>query len=619
MKRPQWLPSRADLPGLALAVGIGLVAIGAVRVLPPSPLVSDVLIALALGALVLNTPLARIVRLGPVGKEREPDVYASGLRFTGKWVLRLSIIVMGMKVQTSFFGKTELATIVVVAAASVPSAFFIAHVFGALLRVRRPLVDLLAGGTMICGASAVNAIAPACRAHREEQGVAIAVVFLFSVTAMLSFRTIAFALGLDASFAGLWSGLAVNDLASAIAVGAQMGESGGVMAAASKSARILLLAPVLVGIALARREPTGSGAGKKTPSQKMRKSILDALPGFILGYVALAIVRLAGDRVFGDGSSWRAFVAGNRLAVDVMMAAVAAGIGLHLSLRTIIKSSLRAVGVGAGASLWMAGLTVSMITLVARGSLGAAIALGALALGGSFALYRALAGKEARVRVIERRFESGELVTLEEATVLLDEREKSGGPLAEPFLRRLLDQLSPSIGELIPARTSPLGHGEGCRWLTYWEGSSGWALVAVVREPGSTTPIHAHPHRMLGKAIEGRLEELRFRQVEGEDNRALAVELVSRNVLRHEELVEADGLASLHVVRAVGDGPAIDIQLRGPEVGLPGRLVRPRERFLDVLSLDVGTRFDTIEEIDSRPGQSGEGAAAGRPAPASSA
>src|SRR2546421_680634 len=81
--------------------------------------------------------------------------------------------------------------------------------------------------------------------------------------------------------------------------------------------------------------------------------------------------------------------------------------------------------------------------------------------------------------------------------------------------RRLLDRLSPAIGELIPARTSPLGHGEGCRWMTYWEGRSGWALVAVVREPGSTTPIHAHPHRLLGKAIEGTLEELRFREADG--------------------------------------------------------------------------------------------------------
>ncbi|MCW5838093.1 MAG: hypothetical protein KIS78_37225, partial [Labilithrix sp.] len=224
-----------------------------------------------------------------------------------------------------------------------------------------------------------------------------------------------------------------------------------------------------------------------------------------------------------------------------------------------------------------------------------------------------------RVRAIEQRFGAGELLTLEEATVLLEQRERDAA-LDDAFLRRVLDLLSPSIGELIPARTSPLGHGEGCRWLTYWEGASGWALVAVVREAGSVTPIHAHPHRMLGKAIEGRLEELRFREVERDggapaSGRApCSIELVSRAVLAHEELVEADGLATLHVVRAVGDAPAIDIQLRGPEVGLPGRLIRPRDP-VDVLSLDVGARISAVEEIDVRPGQSGDGAAAGRPSP----
>ncbi|OJY21067.1 MAG: hypothetical protein BGO98_13915 [Myxococcales bacterium 68-20] len=609
MKRPQWLPRRADVPGIALALAIGAVAVATVKVLPPSPLLSDVLIALFLGALVLNTPLGRLVGVGPVGKEREPDRYASGLRFTGKWVLRLSIILMGMKVQTSFFGKTEIATIFIVAAASVPSAFFVSHLLGVALRVRRPLVDLVAGGTMICGASAVNAIAPACGAHREEQGVAIGITFLFSVTAMLSFRTIALAIGLDPSFAGLWSGLAVNDLSSAVAVGAQMGESGGVMAAASKSARILLLAPVLVAIALARRDARQSAPR----SNQLVKSIVDALPGFIVGYVVLAIVRATGDRVFGEVAAWKMLISANRFVLDVLMSAVAAGIGLHLSVRTILGSSIRALFVGAGASVWMAGLTVTMIAFLARDRAGIAIAIGAVALVTTFVLHRIFAGKKARAQAIERRFESGELLTLEEATVLLDRREEAGS-IDDVFLRRLLDLLSPSIGELIPARTSPLGHGEGCRWLTYWEGKSGWALVAVVREAGSVTPIHAHPHRMLGKAIEGRLEELRFRELEQGSGGARSVELVSRSLLAHEELVEADGLASLHVVRAVGDAPAIDIQLRGPEVGRPGRLLRPRER-VDVLALDVGARITAIEEIDGRPGQSGDGAAAGRPAP----
>src|SRR5262249_33257588 len=153
---------------------------------------------------------------------------------------------------------------------------------------RRPMADLIAAGTMICGASAVAAVAPISGARRQEQGVAIATIFLFSVTALILFRPIAAAAGLDPALAGLWSGLSGNDLSSAIAVGNEMGGQGGVMAAASKSFRILLLAPMLFVLAYARRSGPAS----------VKKSALDLLPRFLIGYVALALLRTLGDRVF---------------------------------------------------------------------------------------------------------------------------------------------------------------------------------------------------------------------------------------------------------------------------------------------------------------------------------
>ena len=618
--RPQWLPSRPDAPGLVLALGIGVVAVGLAHALPASPFVSDVILALFLGALVVNTPLAGVLGLGAVGKEREPDRFAAGLRFVGKWVLRLAIILMGMKVQTSFFGRSELTMIFGVAACSLPSAFFVAHILGVLLGVRRPLVDLLAGGTMICGASAVNAIAPVVGAHRDEQGVAIAVMFLFSVVAMISFRALALLVGIDPAHAGLWSGLAVNDLSSAIAVGTQMGGVdgiGGVMAAASKSARILLLAPVLVTLALARRQAPiatsavktagakGGGGKAKPAKESLGSRIVESLPGFLLGYVGLAVLRALGDRALGTSGGWVTLLAIDKHAVDVLMAMVSAGIGLHLSLRTILGSSARAVAVGGGASVCTALVTLAMITAASRGAPALAAAIGIGAVVASFAVHRVVTRAEARIGLVRRQFESGENVTLAEATTLLDVVEGEG-PLDDAFLRRLLDQLSPSIGELIPARTSPLPHGEGCRWVTYWEGKSGWALVAIVREPGSMTPIHAHPHRLLGKAIEGVLEEMRFRELEKGE-----VELVSREVLGHEQLVETDGLKTLHVVRAYGATPAIDLQMRGPESGQPGRRLKLRTP-VDLTSVDIGAHIAVLEEIDDRPGHGGEGASVGR-------
>jgi uncharacterized integral membrane protein (TIGR00698 family) len=594
-RRPQWIPARTDLPGIALAAVVAAAALGLTRALPRSPWISDVFVALVLGMVVLNSPLRRLIRLDLPGADRDPDRWAAGLRFTGKWILRLGIILMGLQVQTSFFGGTELALIGGVALATLPSTFFVTHALGGGMALRRPLSDLVAAGTMICGASAVNAVAPVARARREEQGIAIAVIFLFSVVALVAFRPVAQALGLPSAAAGLWSGLAVNDLSSAIAVGAQMGGEGGVMAAAAKSARILLLAPLLVALSLVRRE------GRPVD---VRQGIVEALPRFLLGYVGLALVRIAGDRWLGDAAGWSEVVGAGKASVHFLMMTVTAGIGLHLGIRGLVRTSPRAIVVGGVASLWMAALSLGMITAAARGTPAMSALVGVIAVLVAYALFRVTTRDELRERRLLARFEGGAPLSLAEATQLLAVREAEG-PLDETFLRRLLVQTHPSIGELIPVRESPLPHGQGCRWRTFWQGAGGWALVAISREAGSATPIHAHPHRLLGKTLEGVLEELRFREhPEGE------LELASRAVLAHEELVETEALATIHVVRVAGSRPAIDLQLRGPEIGRPGRVLRTRER-LDLERLAVGSRLVVTEEIDRRPGHGGEGAAAG--------
>jgi len=107
-------------------------------------------------------------------------------------------------------------------------------------------------------------------------------------------------------------------------------------------------------------------------------------------------------------------------------------------------------------------------------------------------------------------------------------------------------------------------------------------------------PIHAHPHRMLGKAIEGVLEELPFsRGGEGDWWSSCP-----REVLGHEELVEIDGLATLHVVRAHGGAPTIDPRCvtRERKAGPALQAAEP----VDMATLVLGARLAVLEEIDDR-------------------
>jgi hypothetical protein len=88
------------------------------------------------------------------------------------------------------------------------------------------------------------------------------------------------------------------------------------------------------------------------------------------------------------------------------------------------------------------------------------------------------------------------------------------------------------------------------------------------------------------------------------------VVLTARHLLARDELVETGGPADVHVIRALGPRVGIDLQLRGPEQGGPGRRLRAAAD-VDLGALPVGARIAVTSERDTRPGHGGEGPRAG--------
>jgi uncharacterized integral membrane protein (TIGR00698 family) len=359
---------------LVLTAVIGAAALQLQRVIPPSWALPDVLIALLLGSLVVNSPLGRW--LGLAARDRGRNRYGSGLAFVGKNVLRGSVVLMGLRIEANLFQSSQLLGIAVALAVALPTTFFVTRALAVPLRVPSRLANLIASGTMICGASAVNAVAPVIGARRQEQGVALATIFLYSAVALVLFRSVAALAGLTSHQAGIWSGLAVNDLASAVAVGAQMGPGGAEMAAASKSARVLMLAPVLILFSLSRR-----GEGQRTD---VKRTIVGHVPGFVVGFLALAIARYAGDRLWAGAPAWRAALAVDKRVVLFATVMVSSGIGLHLELKGLLSAGARAVLLGAASCTTMSGVTLAVTHLASVGALGKLALVCGGALGGAY-------------------------------------------------------------------------------------------------------------------------------------------------------------------------------------------------------------------------------------------
>jgi uncharacterized integral membrane protein (TIGR00698 family) len=293
-------------------------------------------------------------------------------------VLRASVVLMGLRIEAHLFESRQLLAIGLALVAALPTTFFITHALAIPMKVPRRLADLIAAGTMICGASAVNAVAPVVGARRQEQGVALATIFLYSAVALVAFRAVAAAVGLSPHQGGLWSGLAVNDLASAVAVGAQMGPGGAEMAAVSKSARIIMLGPILILFSLFRTN------GATRPD--LRRTAARHIPGFVVGFLILVAVRAGGDVLFGTAVAWKRMLVVDRQLVSFATVTVSAGIGLHLELKGLLAAGVRAVALGAAAAATMSGLTLILLIQAARGSEIRLLATCAASVAGSFAL-----------------------------------------------------------------------------------------------------------------------------------------------------------------------------------------------------------------------------------------
>ena len=591
---PAWLPSRREVRGVALAVGLALVAL----VLTPvafsgSPWMSPIVVAIGLGVLVLNSPVAGWVGL-KVDSGREGDAYERGLRYTGKWVLRLAIVLMGLKARTDLIEPQLLARVLLVLVVTLPTTFFVAHATAGVLKLRREMADLVAIGTMICGASAINALAPTVFARRRDQGLAVTTIFLFSVVALMLLLPVGTALGLDTESAGLWAGLAVNDLSSSVAVGGQFGEDESVMAAMAKTIRIVLLGPLLLVFSQLRR---------RAPAEdSVRLRLTAHFPLFVVGYLLLFGVRALGDRMFAAtgpaGGMWAALLEVNDGVVSLAIAAVCASIGLQIHFRTLVDVGWR-VAVTAGAAwVTIAGLSLGLLTAEAQGATVVSVTGGLVALGLGFVVFRRWGPTPVSLWA---RLEEGEPLTLRETVDLLALLDQDG-PISAQVARRVLERGQPAIGELVSLRESPIQGGINYRRLTYWRSPEhGSSLVGILWTPGTTAHIHSHDYSALGRRIEGTVEVVEFARAAADRLRVIRRTQLGASTLT--EFTEGD---TVHLVRNVGAHDAIDLHFCGPRGPHEASRYTPREADP---TLAVGQEFavDIVEDrlpvVMSVPGE----------------
>ncbi len=347
------------LPGLllalALAIGgrylsqfVGVDLMG----LDKSP-VSAIMMAILLGILVRNT-----VSL--------PATFQPGITFGLVRVLRLGIVLLGIRLSLGEVGEIGLKSLPVIVAA-VLSALLIVTYLSRRLGLTRNLGTLLAVGTSVCGATAIVATAPTIRARDDEVAYSVACITLFGVIAMLVYPFFAqwFFAG-DPFAAGLFLGTSVHETAQVAGAGLVYQEYFGDdqaldAATVTKLVRnlgMLFIIP-LMSVLHHRNHVDGDAAPKWWTM----------IPLFIVGFAAMSLLRTVGDlgeRPFGmlAPETWDSIVSHTKEAAEICLAVAMAAVGLGTSIRGLVTIGLKPLAMGLFAALLVGGVSATLVTLL---------------------------------------------------------------------------------------------------------------------------------------------------------------------------------------------------------------------------------------------------------------
>jgi uncharacterized integral membrane protein (TIGR00698 family) len=271
-----WGGFSARLPGLALSLGIAIVATVVGRFVP--------LVGAPVTAIVLGVVLATIRRPG--------SRFAPGIRTASKFVLQLSVVVLGSQLSLAEIARVGVESLPVMLGTLLVCGVA-AYVLGRALGIVGDLRTLIGVGTGICGASAIAAVTPVIGAVSIDVAYAISTIFLFNVAAVLLFPVLGHALGLSQHAFGLFAGTAVNDMSSVVATATTYGPGATQFAVVVKLVRTLMIIPValLLSAWAGRRITRREGASPElavTRPQRRTPDVLRLVPWFLVGFVVVA-------------------------------------------------------------------------------------------------------------------------------------------------------------------------------------------------------------------------------------------------------------------------------------------------------------------------------------------
>ncbi|WP_249316812.1 putative sulfate exporter family transporter [Bacillus sp. FJAT-50079] len=258
-----------------------------------------------------------------------PEALRSGITFSTKKLLRLAIILYGLRLNMAIVFQDGLGLLV--RDAFVIAFAILATIWLAKLLKADKMISLLAGvGTGVCGAAAIAAIAPIVKAKDEDTAIGVGLIALMGTIFAIIYTILRPILPLLPTEYGIWSGISLHELAHVAIAAAPAGEDALAIGLLAKLGRVFLLVPLcFIFIYIMKRKNKDSGQSENKVD----------FPWFLLGFIILSVL---GSYVFGHSIPISDNVmSGVYTSTTWLLTAAMVGLGLNVSLQDLRTRAMK--------------------------------------------------------------------------------------------------------------------------------------------------------------------------------------------------------------------------------------------------------------------------------------
>ncbi|MDC0645316.1 putative sulfate exporter family transporter [Candidatus Pelagibacter ubique] len=282
--------------------------------------ISTAMIAILLGML-----------FGNIFKMR--DNFVKGLDFTQSYILKLGIICLGIQLKPFEFlefGAVAIPLIII----CIVSVLIVIKFLIKKLKIPTRMAYLISIGSTVCGTTAIMATAPVIGAKKNEVSYAIANITLFGILSMLIYPYFAnYYFDAEPMFVGLFLGTSIHETSQVAAAGLIYDQQFN----SPETLNIATVTKLIRNTFLVIMIPLFAFLYNRNNVVKKNYSILAIFPYFVIGFVAMIILRNIGDQFFLNSYNnlWLETVDIIKSSSKVFLTMAMAAIGLSTNLRDL--------------------------------------------------------------------------------------------------------------------------------------------------------------------------------------------------------------------------------------------------------------------------------------------